>query len=828
MRSSEEQAADNLPLSVDPIDQAFLRLAVGLMLAGSVSFVAIVFYLAPEQRIRSLGGVLLGSVSLIAGIFIHRDKPRQAIRTLAYGMWGVISFMAVLGGGLRAPIFIAYPVLIAMGGWLIGPAAAVGLAGLTLAFGTGLMIADGYGLLPVIEAAPASILWTVYAIVLVSATALTVYASRHHRTLFARQGQLAEAMSAKADALAIEENRLRHITENVPAMIFHGGRDLRCLYANRQFADFFHGGGVPIEGMHLREVLGEPVFEAALPNIERALAGERILLEGERTSVTGQVHCLEISLVPEIGADGGVAGFYALKRDITERKRAEQTLKLTEDKFAKVFRTSPVPISLARSSDGLFADINPAFEAFFGWTRDEIIGNTSTGIGIWRSIEERERWTRALREHGATRNFEVNWRNKAGETRICQISAEFIRIEGEDYILALTFDITERKRSEEALMASQARLNEAQRIGRFGSWELDLASDSFVWSEEITRIFETTAPQEKVNYAVFLKTIHPDDRATFDKTYRQSIAEGKAGEFTYRLCMPDGRIKFVHVRAETRIGADGKPVKSIGSTQDITEQVLARQEIERLNAELEKRVVERTAELTSANRELESFAYSISHDLRAPLRGIDGFSQLLVDEYRDRLDAQGVDYLDRVRRAAQRMGTLIDDILELSRVTRQEMRRVKVDLSQLATELIEERTRAEPGHRADIALAPGCKAFGDPQLLRVMMQNLLENAWKYSGKEASPRIEFGRETNGGDTVFFVRDNGVGFDMQYADRLFAPFQRLHKPEDFEGTGIGLATVARVVHRHGGRIWAESEPGKGALFRFTLGEKMSPSP
>ena len=167
------------------------------------------------------------------------------------------------------------------------------------------------------------------------------------------------------------------------------------------------------------------------------------------------------------------------------------------------------------------------------------------------------------------------------------------------------------------------------------------------------------------------------------------------------------------------------------------------------------------------------------------------------------------------------MGTLIDDILELSRVTRQEMRRVRVDLSQIAAEVIDERARAEPAHRVAVSIAPDCTAHGDPQLLRVLMQNLLENAWKYSAKQPAPTIEFGRETIDGEPVFFVRDNGVGFDMKYADRLFSPFQRLHKPEEFEGTGIGLATVARIVRRHGGRVWAEAETGKGAIFRFTLG-------
>ncbi len=258
----------------------------------------------------------------------------------------------------------------------------------------------------------------------------------------------------------------------------------------------------------------------------------------------------------------------------------------------------------------------------------------------------------------------------------------------------------------------------------------------------------------------------------------------------------------------------------IAMAEDITEQEQARAEIKRLNAGLEQRVQERTAELTAANHELESFAYSISHDLRAPLRGIDGFSHLLAEEYGDKLDDQGRGYLERVRRAAQRMGSLIDDILEMSRVTRQEMRRVGVDLGQLAAELFEEQSRASPAPCVEVALATGCTVHGDPQLLRVMMQNLMENALKYSGKKASPKIEFGHEWLDGERVYFMRDNGVGFDMKYADRLFVPFQRLHKPEEFAGNGVGLATVARIVRRHGGRVWAESAPDVHTTIRFTL--------
>ncbi len=279
--------------------------------------------------------------------------------------------------------------------------------------------------------------------------------------------------------------------------------------------------------------------------------------------------------------------------------------------------------------------------------------------------------------------------------------------------------------------------------------------------------------------------------------------------------------RYMQFNLVPRSGDDGKVEGFYGLFFDITRQEKAQQEIERLNRDLEQRVRERTADLASANRELESFAYSISHDLRAPLRGIDGFSQMALEEYGDKLEAEGRGYLERVRAAAQRMGHLIDDILELSRVSRHAMRRERVDLSRLAAELMEEIREGDLLRRVEVAIAPDCAAEGDPRLLRVLLQNLLENAWKYTARQAEARIDFGSERlDTGETAFFVRDDGVGFDMQYADRLFSPFQRLHSPEEFPGSGIGLATVARIAHRHGGRAWAESAVGQGTTVRFTL--------
>jgi signal transduction histidine kinase len=242
--------------------------------------------------------------------------------------------------------------------------------------------------------------------------------------------------------------------------------------------------------------------------------------------------------------------------------------------------------------------------------------------------------------------------------------------------------------------------------------------------------------------------------------------------------------------------------------------------LQQAHDELEQRVEERTKELATTNKELEAFSYSVSHDLRTPLRSIDGFSQALLEDYSDKLDPSGKDHLQRVRLAAQRMSELIDDMLNLSRVTRSAMRHVNLDLSAMAQSIAEELRLAEPGRQVEFAIEGGLIASGDSQLLRVAMQNLLGNSWKYTSRHARSRIEFGKSRQNGRHSFFVRDDGAGFDPRFADRLFGAFQRLHTTTEFPGTGIGLATVQRIIHRHGGEIWAEGAVEKGATFYFTL--------
>lgn len=301
----------------------------------------------------------------------------------------------------------------------------------------------------------------------------------------------------------------------------------------------------------------------------------------------------------------------------------------------------------------------------------------------------------------------------------------------------------------------------------------------------------------------------------------QALAAGTVARATVALRRADGDLRHVQLVAAPLPGRGEGEAAQLVQVDDITERVRAEQEVQALNRSLEARVAARTRALREANRELESFAYSVSHDLRAPLRSIEGFSRILMEKQAAALDATGRDYLQRVRNATARMGELIEALLKLSRIGRGELKPEEVDLSALAADVVAGLRESRPGHAPEVAIQPGLRAQGDRALLRNLLDNLIGNAWKFTRDAAAPRIVFGAEAGpDGLPEFFVRDNGAGFDPAYADKLFQPFQRLHSQDQFEGHGIGLASVKRIVERHGGHLRAEGAPGQGAAFFFTL--------
>jgi PAS domain S-box-containing protein len=370
------------------------------------------------------------------------------------------------------------------------------------------------------------------------------------------------------------------------------------------------------------------------------------------------------------------------------------------------------------------------------------------------------------------------------------------------------------------LRRSMAKLEEAQHLAHIGNWELDLTHNVLIWSDEIFRIFEIDPETFGASYEAFLDAVHPGDREAVNQAFANSIEDRTLYAIEHRLLFPDGRIKYVHERGQTFYEAD-KPVRSIGTVQDITERKTIEEMLRKLNTELDQRVLERTAQLETVNKEMHAFTYTVSHDLRAPLRHIDGFLELLQKKAAAVLDQQSRHYLEAISQAANKMGLLIDDLLSFSRMGRHAISFQQVELAPLVREVIAELEPDVADRTIEWCVNDLPVVSADRSMLRMVLVYLMANAVKFTRLRQAARIEIGSQPGqASEAVIFVRDNGVGFDMAYADKLFGVFQRLHRADEFEGTGIGLAIVRRIIARHGGRTWAQGEPDQGAVFFFSL--------
>jgi PAS domain S-box-containing protein len=378
-------------------------------------------------------------------------------------------------------------------------------------------------------------------------------------------------------------------------------------------------------------------------------------------------------------------------------------------------------------------------------------------------------------------------------------------------------DITSAYRAEAALLDSERRYRTLFESNPHPMWVFDTQTLQFLTVNDAAVAHYGYSREEFLSMT--LKDIRPPE----DVTAMTSVISSDLGTMTdtavWRHRLKSGSIIFVEITTHALefAGRSGRMVLA----HDITARKRVQDALRRLNATLEQRVVERTRELSLANRELESFSYSVSHDLRAPLQAIDGFGRALVSKHADRLDSQAIHYLNRIRAGTSQMSQLIDDLLSLAKVTRTEIHAERVDLAQKARQIIDRLRAAHPQREVRVEIADELEAFGDSRLLAIVLANLLENAWKFTAREPDAQIRVGIATSAdGQKPFFVADNGAGFDMAYVDKLFKAFQRLHTTAEFEGTGIGLATVYRIITRHGGRVWAEASPGHGAVFYFTL--------
>lgn len=537
----------------------------------------------------------------------------------------------------------------------------------------------------------------------------------------------------------------------------------------------------------------------------------------------GSFYWVDTTLVPFLNEAGKPRQYVAIRADITERKLAEERLNhSTKELFDLKAALDEHAIVAITDSRGKIVYVNDKFCAISQYSREELIGQDHRIINsgyhprefirqLWMVISRGEVW------HGEIKNRAKDGSLYWVDTTI----VPFLDEEGKPrQYVAIRADITKRKIAEENLRASIKEVIDLKSaLDEHAIVAITNAQGRITFVNEKFCAISKFARDELVgqDHRLINSGHHPGE---FIRDLWITISHGRVWHGEIRNRAKDGSFYWVDTTIVPFLNEGGKPRQYVAIRADITERKLAEERVAQLNSDLEQRVVARTAQLESANKELEAFSYTVSHDLRAPLRAIDGFSGAVMSEFASSMPSEAQRMLNVVRKNAQRMGELIDDLLAFAQLNRQVIKRQSVDNESLVRSVLADLQPQRDNRSIEFNIHPLPKASGDPGLLRQVWVNLLANAVKYSSKKSAPVIEIGFFERAGEKIFFVRDNGCGFDMKYVTKLFGVFQRLHRVEEFEGTGVGLAIVERIVVRHGGRAWAEGATGKGAVFYFTV--------
>ncbi|MCX6247639.1 MAG: PAS domain S-box protein [Bacteroidetes bacterium] len=596
-------------------------------------------------------------------------------------------------------------------------------------------------------------------------------------------------------------------------------------------------------------------------NYDRALNGESHLTIEEYGDL--ERSCYETRYNPVVNDKNEIIGATAFSANITLRIQAEEAVLAKQILFRRTFNTSPLSSVLTKLPERTVVDVNPAFEKLFGYTNAEIIGNPINELDMWADPAERERVAQILFETGKVHDHEFVFKTKTGETGHGIFYAEIIEELDEKYMLTKVLDITQLKKAEVAIRIHTGRLQNLHEIDQ--AILLAIESPEAVVQTALQQMRNLLQCQrtsvgifdlENKKVQVFAadvdgKTIIKTGTVLTEEVYglidilRQSKMEVvenmsvlKSPSAINKILEEEGIESFINVALVSEMEMYG--VLNVGWENPRT---FTQEEIEIVNEvasqitiaiekarllketrhyadELETRVSERTSQLEETNKELEAFSYSVSHDLRAPLRHINGYVDLLNDRFHDSLSEKGKHYLDTIADSTRQMGTLIDDLLQFSRTGKQEMHLSNLDMNLLFREVLDKIKQDIKGRKIKWIIAPLPQVRGDYNLLQLVWVNLLNNAVKFTRNRENTTIEIGFREKSNEYEFYIRDNGAGFDMRYAHKLFGVFQRLHSAGEFEGTGIGLANVHRIILKHGGRTWAEAELEKGATFYFTL--------
>lgn len=628
--------------------------------------------------------------------------------------------------------------------------------------------------------------------------------------IYAAARDVTDRRSAQ-EALQVSELRYRSLIASIPVVLYVIDRDGIFVFSE--------GRGLDRLGLRPGQVVGQSVFDLyadqpdTLADVRRALAGETVNSRGYGPGVE-----FEVRYTPIYGENGEVTGTVGVAMDITERKQMEDSLRRSEERYRLLFENMTSGYLLhemiydesGKPVDYRYLDANPAFEKVTGDTIANILGRTRLEVAPLRPMDSLERFAHVAEtgESMSFINYDSDHRQYYDNYVFCPRKGQF----------AVIFNnITERVLTAEALKESEARFQMLVSNMHEGVALHDVVRD------EDGKPINYRLVSVNAQYENILGVRREDVVGRLANEVYGTPEPPYLEEFTACLTRGPQYMETYFPPMDRHFSISIAPWGNNGFATiftDITERKRVEADMLRFNAELEQRVEERTAQLEASNRELESFAYTVSHDLRAPLRAIDGFSQALVEDYFDLLDQPGRDLVTRIRGGAQRMDKLIDSLLALSRYARAEMRRTRLDLGSLARQVADDLQEWAPERQIEWVIAADLEVNADPTLMRVVMENLLDNAVKFTSTRPVAHIEVGSEERPEGRVFYVRDNGVGFDMAYAGKLFGVFQRLHDAREYRGNGIGLTTVQRIVMRHGGSVWAQSAPDQGTTIYFTL--------
>lgn len=505
-------------------------------------------------------------------------------------------------------------------------------------------------------------------------------------------------------------------------------------------------------------------------------------------------------------------------QDVTDQWVAEEALKASEVRYRSLFESARDGILIVDSTSGIILDSNPFLLTLLDYTEAELTGKKIWEISSFKGIAASQKAFADLLELEYMRFDDLPVTSRNGRFLTVEFTSMVYAVNNQKIFQCNVRDVTERKLAERAMKARDELLRITGRIAKVGGWELEVATSKVLWTDEVALIHEME-PGEFISVDQGIAFYAPDSRKIIEDALNDAITKIKPYDLELRIITAKGNPKWVRAIG-IPVAENGKVEVVRGSFQDITERKAIEKEIMELNMTLEKRVSERTRQLEQANKELESFSYTVSHDLRTPLRAIAGFTQILMQEYEPHFDEEGKRICGIILRNTKHMGQLIDDLLAFSRVGRSELHIVPVNMLDLVWNVYADTVPESAKQRIKFTVRHLVNNSADPALIRQVWANLISNALKYSSKKAKPEITIESSVGTNEITYFIRDNGVGFEMQYTDKLFRVFERLHTAGEFEGTGVGLAIVQRIVQRHGGRIWAEGEPDKGAVFYFTL--------